>query len=1855
VVSASLGSASLPAYTFVGDVNTGHFSPAADTWAVSTGGSERLRIGIAGSVGIGGAELNTGITLRINRSITGATTSYGVYQSGIVQSDVTVLGYGIRNQLQTAASAFTLTEYRHFAVNQGTIGAGSSVDSQSGFVVASTLTGATSNYGFRGLIAAGTDRWNIHMGGTAQNHFRGNVGIGASSTVPATELEVRGVISASLGSSSLPAYTFVGDVNNGWWSPAADTQAWSLSGAEVMRLNSTGLGIGVTPSYKLDVSGTGHFTGAVTFDTVPSSLQDATSSNHLVRYSQWISGTTVKYLPTAVKTVSLTNITLSGTQTVNGVALVATDRILVAGQTAGAENGVWVVAAGAWTRATDSDTDAELRGYIVSISNGTYAGYKYINTNGSTITIGTTAVTYSEFSNVAEIDPVFVAWRDASRTANTFWAAPNGSSAAASWRTIVAADIPTLNQNTTGSAATLTTTRNIAITGDLAWNVDFNGSAAVTAVGTLATVNSDIGTYNNVTVNAKGLVTAASNVSYLTTNATITISGDISGTGTTAITATLATVNSNVGTYAGITVNGKGLVTAATALTTLAGYGITDAQPIDATLTALAALDTTAGVVVQTGTDTFTKRTLTGTTNRLTVTDGTGVSGNPTFDISSSYVGQSTITTLGTVTTGTWNAGVIPILYGGTGSSTKNFVDLTTTQTIGGIKTFSSQVSAQSFYTANTVTAGNFSAYSVTYNTLGSSFLLSGTALYFGYLPMIFRASQYVLDRGFVKIGGNTSGLPADVAFATERLDVTGNIRYSGLLKPSNVAGTTGQVLSTDGTSDSWATLTTSHISNLSSYTGFDTRYFTETESDARFVALGGSYSNPTWINSLDWAKLSSVPSTFTPSSHTLDSHSNVVITSNTTGEILKWNGSEWVNNTLAEAGIQPLDSDLTAIAALTGSNAVLIKNSGGAWTLDTALYLNTNNTTSFKATTTDLGLVIVGNTMEIGLGIINQKSGIVTVGTYKSVTVDTYGRVTAGTNPTTLSGYGITDAYTETEVDSLLGAKQTALNGKGYVKMTGTTVSYDDKEFVDTTTLQSSIAGQKTFIAPLIIKPDGTGTDVTITSYTNNSVKIPRITANIGGFGNATNGLSFYALNYYFKGGSLKLSGSTGFGGSIANIADPTERLDIDGSIRYTGTLKPANIAPTTGQFLKADSTITNVWATITTSDISGLSSFVRTSITATTPLVYDDFTGDFSILRSSSIANGYLHQDDWNFFNEKQGRIILYPDYDEEIDNMVLVTDALSFRWKPIVTSMVTNLGDYTGFDARYFTETEIIAGYQPLDADLTAIAALAGTSGYLKKTAANTWTLDTSTFLTTSSASSIYEPIITAGTTAQYWRGDKTWQTLNKTAVGLGNVENTALSTWVGSTNITTLGTIGTGTWNATTIAYNRGGTGLTALGTANQLLRVNSAATALEYFTPVWTTNTGTVTSVAIGVPTGLSIVSGSPITTSGTITIGLQSGYSIPTTTSQMNWNTAYGWGNHGSVGYLTANQTITLSGVITGSGTTAITTAIADGVLTIAKTSGLQDALDTKQDILPSGDNGQFLVRDSTGAVNFMDLKIRPIGLSFERIGVGNTDNYLGEHPYFLLKDKRHLQISRITDSTKQFNAGMFKKSNDGFVEQIGGSLSIRATSGIYLTDFASPSRPLSMVTIDAFGKLSVGSIQGGGSTPTLAEGQIGFGSVNNALSGSSNFEYDSTKTAMYLNDGGNYLYVGKSVSLSDMYEITSVGTRGIQLNTDMDIVIKNNNHLYLGAGADNKRVHIGRGATHDSTTHYMVINGEEFSFSMSNVSGWGDSNSETTPQVGDKVLFNVVSVGGNKRFVPQKINKKLFSSLTSGDTVLIL
>jgi len=176
----------------------------------------------------------------------------------------------------------------------------------------------------------------------------------------------------------------------------------------------------------------------------------------------------------------------------------------------------------------------------------------------------------------------------------------------------------------------------------------------------------------------------------------------------------------------------------------------------------------------------------------------------------------------------------------------------------------------------------------------------------------------------------------------------------------------------------------------------------------------------------------------------------------------------------------------------------------------------------------------------------------------------------------------------------------------------------------------------------------------------------------------------------------------------------------------------------------------------------------------------------------------------------------------------------------------------------------------------------------------------------------------------------------------------------SSWYGTTNNST-------NWNTAytdRLKWDGGATGLTAstgrtsLGattvggnlftltdpSAVTFVRLNadntvSALSASDFRTAIGagtSSTTGTVTSVDMSVPTGLS-VSGNPVTSSGTLAVTFTAGYSIPTTTKQTNWDTAYGWGNHATAGYaldsavvkLTGDQTIagtkTFSSTITGS------------------------------------------------------------------------------------------------------------------------------------------------------------------------------------------------------------------------------------------------------------------------------------------------------------------------------------------------
>ena len=172
------------------------------------------------------------------------------------------------------------------------------------------------------------------------------------------------------------------------------------------------------------------------------------------------SGLEVKDSVTAATTA---NITLSGTQTIDGIAVTAGQRVLVKDQTTASQNGIYVVDASAWSRATDADTAAEFNsGVFFFVEKGTdNADNGFVMSQDATINFGTTDITFSQFSGAGQIT------------------AGNG----------LAKSGDTLSVNT-GTGITVTGD-NVVI--DTAWV----GQAAITTVGTIGT-----GTWNGTAISA---------------------------------------------------------------------------------------------------------------------------------------------------------------------------------------------------------------------------------------------------------------------------------------------------------------------------------------------------------------------------------------------------------------------------------------------------------------------------------------------------------------------------------------------------------------------------------------------------------------------------------------------------------------------------------------------------------------------------------------------------------------------------------------------------------------------------------------------------------------------------------------------------------------------------------------------------------------------------------------------------------------------------------------------------------------------------------------------------------------------------------------------------------------------------------------------------------------------------------------------------------------------------------------------------------------------------------------------------------------------------------------------------------
>lgn len=225
----------------------------------------------------------------------------------------------------------------------------------------------------------------------------------------------------------------------------------------------------------------------------------------------------------SVRVATTANITLSGTQTIDGVSLSAGDRVLVKNQTTGSENGLYVVVdGGSWTRTDDANSDADVTaGLFTFVSEGsTYADTGWVLSTNDTITLGTTALTFTQFSGAGQ----YTAGDGLTLTGTTFDVVGTSN------RIVVNADSIDIDAN-------------------------YVGQSSITTVGTIST-----GTWNGTTIG----------VEYGGTGATTLASGEyLKGNGTGAVQSSATIPVSDLSGTLAVNQGGTGATTAAGARSNL--------------------------------------------------------------------------------------------------------------------------------------------------------------------------------------------------------------------------------------------------------------------------------------------------------------------------------------------------------------------------------------------------------------------------------------------------------------------------------------------------------------------------------------------------------------------------------------------------------------------------------------------------------------------------------------------------------------------------------------------------------------------------------------------------------------------------------------------------------------------------------------------------------------------------------------------------------------------------------------------------------------------------------------------------------------------------------------------------------------------------------------------------------------------------------------------------------------------------------------------------------------------------------------------------------------------------------------
>lgn len=108
----------------------------------------------------------------------------------------------------------------------------------------------------------------------------------------------------------------------------------------------------------------------------------------------------------SVRALAISPVTMAGPQSIDGVSLVAGDRVLVAGQAAAETNGIYVVRSGAWTRSADADNSPVgevASGMFTFVQEGSKGGTGWVLATSNPIVLGTTPLSFVQFSEAGQI------------------------------------------------------------------------------------------------------------------------------------------------------------------------------------------------------------------------------------------------------------------------------------------------------------------------------------------------------------------------------------------------------------------------------------------------------------------------------------------------------------------------------------------------------------------------------------------------------------------------------------------------------------------------------------------------------------------------------------------------------------------------------------------------------------------------------------------------------------------------------------------------------------------------------------------------------------------------------------------------------------------------------------------------------------------------------------------------------------------------------------------------------------------------------------------------------------------------------------------------------------------------------------------------------------------------------------------------------------------------------------------------------------------------------------------------------------------------------------------------------------